>query len=103
MPTDDRPWTDADRETVAAALRPYLGHDDEAAYAVLDALTAAGWRPPPPEPDGIHWRTGGSVGCTIYNPYGDLAGMMRTPEAAAAVVATLNDHATTEEDHDAAS
>lgn len=60
------------------------------AVAVLDALTAASWRPPPPEPDGIHWRTGGSVGCTIYNPYGDLAGMMRTPEAAAAVVRDLN-------------
>lgn len=115
MPTDERRWTDADRETVRSALPvdpedegtiivgytwhqdgrmrytvPVFGDPYEVVDRVLDALTARRWKPPPPEPDGIHWRTGTSVGCTVYNPYGDLSGMMRTPEAAAAVVATLN-------------
>lgn len=62
MPTDDRPWTDADRETAAQALfefgqldyeRPWLWWVEhrprmaerarDRAEAVLDALTAAGW------------------------------------------------------------
>lgn len=52
MPTarEERPWTDADREPVAGVLRTYVGDHDwtpHACDAVLDALTAAGWRPPP--------------------------------------------------------
>lgn len=46
MPTNERRWTDADRETVAAALRQHTGSATRAlamAAAVLDALTAAGW------------------------------------------------------------
>jgi hypothetical protein len=92
MPADR--YAPATVELVVEALTPGRNADRDyyrrQAVAVLDALTAAGWRPPPPAPDGIHWRTGGSVGCTIYGPYGDLAGMMRTPEAAAAVVRELN-------------
>lgn len=41
MPSD-RPWSDADRELVWAVLNEIDCHDDGAAEAVLDALTAAG-------------------------------------------------------------
>lgn len=68
MPTDERRWTDADRDTVAAALRQHhivLDPDDRArehdacvcgpivedwdehwSVVALDALTADGWRRP---------------------------------------------------------
>jgi hypothetical protein len=52
-PVAERTWTDADRELVAGVLHregcedPCTGHCALDAAAVLDALAAAGWTPPP--------------------------------------------------------
>lgn len=95
----DDPYTLDDHEAARAVLALHFGSDHPQLDAALYALTARGWRPPPPEPDGTHWRTGTSVGRTIYTPHGDLAGLMHTPEQARAVVAALN--AAAEDDADA--